>query len=94
MASAPARAGRGFTLATAFVLMLLITIYPRALAAEDGGPIGHGVLMLIMWGLSAGFVYGVGFVPVNRVLAVVFGPWVAWAGLGVGIVYYLRYFSG
>lgn len=92
MASTLAGAGRGFTLATAFVLMLLITIYPRALAAEDGGPIGHGVLMLIMWGLSAGFVYGVGFVPVNRLLRVALGPWVAWAGFALGLAYYLRFF--
>ncbi len=83
---------RTLTLLGAFALMLLITIFPRALATEDGGPIGHGVLMLIMWGLSAGFVYGVGFIPHNRVLRVALGPWMAWAGFIVSLAYYLRYF--
>lgn len=83
---------QGITLGVAFVLMLLITVYPRALATPDGGPISHSILMLIMWGLSAGFVYGVGFVPRNRVLRVALGPWVAWAGFGLGLAYYLRFF--
>jgi predicted membrane protein len=83
---------QGITLVVAFVLMLLITIYPRALATESGGPISHGILMLIMWGLSAGFVYGVGFIPRNRLLRVALGPWLAWAGFALGLAYYLRFF--
>lgn len=83
---------RTLTLLGAFALMLLITIFPRALATEEGGPISHGVLMLLMWGLSAGFVYGVGFVPHNRVLRVALGPWVAWCGFALSIYYYLHYF--
>ncbi|MCA1925786.1 MAG: cyd operon YbgE family protein [Thiobacillus sp.] len=83
---------QGITLAVAFTLMLLITIYPRALATESGGPISHGILMLIMWGLSAGFVYGVGFIPRSRLLRVALGPWVAWAGFAPGLASYLRFF--
>ena len=48
--------------------------------------------MLIMWGLSAGFVYGVGFIPRNRLLRVALGPWLAWAGFALGLAYYLRFF--
>lgn len=83
---------RGITLATAFALMLLVTLFPRPLTAEDGSPIGHGTLMLIMWGLAAGFVHGVGFVPRNRFLRIVLGPVIAWLGMGVGLAFYIQYF--
>lgn len=83
---------RGITLATAFALMLLVTLFPRPLTTPDGSPIGHSALMLIMWGLAAGFVHGVGFVPRNRLLRIVLGPVVAWLGMGLGLVFYIRYF--
>lgn len=83
---------RGITLATAFILMLLVTLFPRPLTVEDGSPISHGTLMLIMWGLSAGFVHGVGFIPRNPVLRVVLGPVIAWLLMGVGLVFYIQYF--
>lgn len=83
---------RGLSLLTAFVLMMLVTLLPRGLATADGSPINHGVLMLIMWGMSAGFVHGVGFVPRNQVLRVVLGPVIAWLWMGVGLVFYVRYF--
>ncbi len=83
---------RSVSLVTAIALMLLVTLYPRALTMEDGSPINHGALMLIMWGLSAGFVHGVGFVPRNRALRVLLGPVVAWLMMGVGLYFYIRYF--
>ena len=83
---------RGISLVTAIALMLLVTLFPRALTAEDGSPISHGVLTLIMWGMSAGFVHGVGFVPRNRILRVLLGPVVAWLLMGVGLFFYIRYF--
>jgi cyd operon protein YbgE len=83
---------RGISLVTAITLMLLVTLFPRALTTPDGSPISHGVLTLIMWGMSAGFVHGVGFVPRNRVLRVLLGPVVAWLLMGVGLFFYIRYF--
>jgi predicted membrane protein len=83
---------RGITLATAFTLMLLVTLFPRPLTVEDGSPIGHGMLMLIMWGLAAGFVHGIGFVPRNKLLHALLGPVAAWLGMGVGLVFYVQYF--
>ena len=83
---------RGITLAAAFVLILLVTLFPRPLTVEDGSPIGHGILALIMWGLSAGFVHGVGFVPYNRILRVLLGPAVAWLVMGVALTFYVQYF--
>lgn len=83
---------RGVSLVSALVLMILVTLLPRGLTTADGNPISHGVLTLIMWGLSAGFVHGVGFVPHNRVLRVLLGPVAAWLWMGVGLVFYVRYF--
>lgn len=83
---------RGITLAAALVLMFLVTLFPRPLTVEDGSPISHGILALIMWGLSAGFVHGVGFVPHNRTLRVLLGPAVAWLGMGVALAFYVQYF--
>ena len=45
-----------------------------------------------MWGMSAGFVHGIGFVPRNNVLRVLLGPVAAWLGMGVGLVFYVHYF--
>jgi len=83
---------RGISLVAALTLMLLVTLLPRGLTIEDGSPIGHGVLTLIMWGLSAGFVHGVGFVPRNRILRALLGPLVAWLGMAVGLFFYVQHF--
>lgn len=83
---------RGVSLLAALSLMLLVTLLPRGLTVDDGSPIGHGVLTLIMWGLSAGFVHGVGFVPRNRILRFLLGPLVAWAGMVMGLLFYVQYF--
>lgn len=84
---------RGVSLAAALGLMILITLLPRALTNADGSTVSHGVLALIMWGMSAGFVHGVGFVPHNRVLRVLLGPVAAWAGLAIGLFFYVDYFT-
>lgn len=83
---------RGVSLVVAFVLMLLVTLAPRALTVEDGRAIGHGTLMLIMWGMSAGFVHGVGFVPNNAVLRILLGPLAAWPLMALGLSYFARHF--
>jgi predicted membrane protein len=83
---------RGVSLLTALGLMLLVTLLPRGLTVEDGSPLGHGVLVLVMWGLSAGFVHGVGFIPRNRILRLLLGPLAAWLGMAVGVFFYVQYF--
>ena len=84
---------RGVSLLVALTLMMLVTLLPRGLTQADGSPISHGLLTLIMWGLSAGFVHGVGFVPRNRFLRVLLGPAVAWLWMGLGMIFYVQYFS-
>jgi predicted membrane protein len=83
---------RAFTLAMAIAMMLLVTLLPRGLIANDGSAIGHGLLTLIMWGLSAGFVHGIGFVPQNRIVRALLGPVAAWLGMGIAVVFYIDYF--
>ncbi|MES2369389.1 cyd operon YbgE family protein [Thiobacillus thioparus] len=83
---------RGVSLVSALALMILVTVFPRGLTVADGRAISHGVLTFIMWGMSAGFVHGVGFVPRNNVLRVLLGPVVAWVLMGVALIFYVQYF--
>ena len=48
--------------------------------------------MLVMLGVSGGFVHGVGFDPRGRLWALLFGPAVAWPLmlLGYGLLLYVR----
>lgn len=84
---------RMFSLLAALSLMVLVTFYPAGLT-RDGMAIPHGLLMLVMWGLCAGFVHGVGFVPRHPLLRLLLGPFAAWPLLGLGIYFYLRHFIG
>jgi cyd operon protein YbgE len=84
---------RAVSFVAALALMLLVTLAPRALTVEDGSPLGHGTLALIMWGLSAGFVHGVGFVPRNAALRLALGPLAAWPLMALGLFFFVRHFS-
>ena len=83
---------RGLSLCWAVAMMGLVTLLPRGLTAADGGPLNHGVLTLVMAGMSAGFVHGVGFIPHQPLLRVLLGPAVAWACMGLGLFFYIEYF--
>ena len=74
---------------TAAGLALAVTIYPRGLM-QDGLAMNHGLLSVLMWGMSAGFVHGVGFDPSNRWLRILLGPVVAWSLLLLGWVLFVR----
>lgn len=80
---------RGISLAAAATLALAVTGYPRGLMHE-GVALNHGLLSLLMWGMSAGFVHGVGFDPSNRWLRVLLGPLVAWPLLLLGWTLFVR----
>jgi predicted membrane protein len=58
--------------------------YPKALAHAS-----HGLLSLAMLGVSAGFVHGVGFVPESKLWRFLFGPWLAWALMSLGLWLFL-----
>lgn len=71
---------RMLSLLLAILMAGMILAYPKALAHAN-----HGLLSLVMLGVSAGFVHGVGFVPQHRMWRVLFGPWLAWTLMGVGL---------
>lgn len=63
-AGAPARAGIAILpLLAAIAIMLVVTIRPDLLA-DASGHADHPAAMLLFWAMAAGFVRGVGFIPV------------------------------
>lgn len=58
-------------LGIAIALTMLLTIYPPILTTP-AGKADHAAAMLALWSMSAGFIRGVGFVPRNRLLRIVF----------------------
>jgi cyd operon protein YbgE len=76
---------RMVSLVLAIAMAGLILTYPRAFAHT-----GHGLLTLVMLGVSAGFVHGVGFIPEHKVWRILFGPWLAWPLLAAGLLLFLR----
>lgn len=76
---------RMISLLAAIALAGLILTYPRAFAHA-----GHGLLSLVMLGVSAGFVHGTGFVPEHRIWRILFGPWIAWPLMAAGLMLFLR----
>ena len=71
-------AARALSLVMALVISLSVLGWPK-LVVSANGHVDHGWLTLLMWGMAAGFVHGVGFVPRNRWLRVLLGPVVAWS---------------
>ena len=65
----------------------VIFTYPKAVAQ-----VNHGMLTLTMLGICAGFVHGVGFIPETRLWRILFGPWLTWPLLGLGLWLLLRGF--
>lgn len=76
---------RALSLLLASPLALLLLIHPAAYL-DDQGRYSHSLLMLVMLGISGGFVHGVGFDPINRLWRVLFGPACAWPLLVLGYV--------
>lgn len=74
---------RLLSLALAIALAALILIYPRAIAASLG-EVRHGLLTLLLWGMVAGFVHGVGFVPRLWPWRLTFHPLLGWLLMGFG----------
>jgi predicted membrane protein len=66
---------RTLSLALAIALALGLTVYPRAAIDGSGTPL-HGALALLLWGLTAGFVHGVGYTPHAAAWRLAFGPWI------------------
>ena len=76
---------RALSLLLASPLALLLLIHPAAYL-DDQGRYSHNLLMLVMLGISGGFVHGVGFDPINRLWRLLLGPACAWPLLVLGYV--------
>ena len=74
---------RAFSLLLAVPLSLILLIHPITILNAQGH-YNHNLLMLVMWGVAAGYVHGVGFDPRARVWQVVFHPPVAWGLMTLG----------
>lgn len=70
-------ASRVLSLLLAAPLAALLLIHPAAYL-DDQGRYSHGLLMLVMLGISGGFVHGVGFDPLSRLWRLLLGPACAW----------------
>ena len=78
-------ASRSLSLLLATPLALVLLIHPAAMLDGQGG-YSHPQLMLVMWGISAGFVHGVGFVPRWWGWRWLLGPLPAWLFGALGYV--------
>jgi predicted membrane protein len=76
---------RMLSLLMAMVMAGVILTYPKALAHAS-----HGMLSLTMFGVCAGFVHGVGFIPETKPWRILLGPWAAWTLMSLGLWLLLR----
>ena len=74
---------RAVSLLLASPLALLLLIHPAAML-DSQGRYSHGLLMLVMLGISGGFVHGVGFDPRPLHWRLLFSPLSAWPLLLLG----------
>lgn len=76
---------RAVSFSAALAITVTVLIFPRTIAL-DMHSVPHGWLVLLMFGMSFGYVHGIGFVPHNPWLKTVFSPWVAWPLMLLGSV--------
>jgi len=74
---------RSLSLLAASVFCLAVLLFPQLLIVQGESP-NHGALLLGLWGMAAGFVHGVGFVPRHVLVRFALGPVAAWVLLAVG----------
>lgn len=80
--------GRALSLLMAVPLSLVLLVHPASMLDADGH-YSHSLLMLVMWGVAAGFVHGVGFEPRALAWRVVFHPLLAWTSMALGFAMWL-----
>lgn len=80
---------RVLSLLLAVPLALLLLIHPAAML-DGEGRYSHGLLMLVMLGVSAGFIHGVGFDPRGQPWRWLFGPVCGWLLMALGYALLLK----
>jgi len=74
------------SLLAALVLMLGGTAAPL-LFADATGAADHTLAMLVFWGMSAGFVRGVGFIPRHALFRWLFSGWAVLLAIGLALLH-------
>ena len=74
---------RAVSLTAALAITVTVLVFPR-LIALDMHTVPHGWLVLLMFGMSFGYVHGIGFVPQNKYLKTLFSPIIAWPVMALG----------
>ncbi|SEI65514.1 cyd operon protein YbgE [Azotobacter beijerinckii] len=79
---------RTLSLLLASPLALILLIHPSMIVDPEAG-YSHSLLMLVMLGISSGFIHGVGFDPRGLVWRILFHPVGGWVlmGLGYAVLY-------
>lgn len=82
---------RTLSLLLASPLALILLIHPSMIVDPEAG-YSHSLLMLVMLGISSGFIHGVGFDPRGLVWRILFHPVGGWVlmGLGYAVLYKVR----
>ena len=75
---------RAVSFALAAVMSVLVLVYPTPLAG-----VGKPALLLLFWGVAAGFTHGVGFRPVHWPFRLLLGPGVAWLVLPPSFLWFV-----
>ena len=76
--------GRALSLATASTVSLLLLLYPYVLNGIPGWRV-HTGLPIMMLGVAALFMYGLGYHAKSRIVRALFHPAVGWLLFAVGI---------
>lgn len=94
MTASNQRKAQAFAMAISFLLALplavILLVHP-SLMLDANGYYNHSQLMLVMVGISGGFIYGVGFVPRFWLWKWLFSPWIAWPLMLLG--YYIWFLT-
>jgi predicted membrane protein len=69
----------------ALAISLALMLFPFLLRHVPGTRL-HSALPLMLVGVAGAFVHGIGFVPDNKLLRVLFGPACAWALIVGGVL--------
>lgn len=80
---------RWLSLLLAGPISLVLLLHPVALL-DAQGHYSHGLLSLMMWGIAAGYVHGVGFDPRAWAWRLIFHPLLGWALMPLGYWVLLR----
>jgi len=83
---------RALSLLLAGYLSIVFLLMPQVIAPHTS-VLNHGEASLLMWGVCAGFIHGVGFSPRYWLWQLLFSPWLAWPVMGYGVWLTVTYFS-